>query len=333
MYLWCELIQQAELTINHLRPYLLDPSLSTYEGIFGTKFDFLAHPIHPPGTKVLVLDPVATRQSWAPHGLLGFYLGPALQHYKSFRTYIVSTRGFRISDSLSWHPEKLHLPGSTKEEIIFFTAEKILSELSKQPHSDSAVLEQLTADMHILVDKFSSTQSSTEQRVVTPTILTSSPSATAPSAPILEAFHPTDSKARAKKAAVPHPPDVILTQYTIVSRTACSPHNKHFFDYIGKTFTDTDDNLHFQITNIVTLRESRQKHPTLLFRYFDTAKFHSAPVFEYDYEQTPCSEFVKKRHGTGILFSPPFIIWDTPISSAGNATIFLRLSLPLTILP
>ena len=88
MYLWCELIQQAELTINHLRPYLLDPSISTYEGIFGTKFDFLAHPIHPPGTKVLVLDPVTTRESWAPHGLLGFYLGPALQHYRSYRVYI-----------------------------------------------------------------------------------------------------------------------------------------------------------------------------------------------------------------------------------------------------
>ena len=124
MYLWCELIPQAELTINHLRPYHLDPSISTYEGIFGRKFDFLAHPIHPPGTKVLVLDPVTTRQSWAPHGLLAFYLGPALQHHRSYRTYIVSTHGFRVSDSLSWHPEKLRLPGSSKEDIIFLQRKK-----------------------------------------------------------------------------------------------------------------------------------------------------------------------------------------------------------------
>ena len=125
MYLWCELLEQAELTINHLRPYHLDPSISAYEGIFGAKFDFLAHPIHPPGTKVLVLDPVTTRQSWAPHGLLGFYLGPALHHYRSFRVYIVSTKGFRVSDSISWHPEKLHLPGSSTEEIIFYTRIRI----------------------------------------------------------------------------------------------------------------------------------------------------------------------------------------------------------------
>ena len=87
MFLWCELLEQAELTINHLRPYHLNPSISAYEGIFGEKFDFLSHSIHPPGTKVLVLDPVTTRQSWAPHGLLGFYLGPALKHYKSCLLY------------------------------------------------------------------------------------------------------------------------------------------------------------------------------------------------------------------------------------------------------
>jgi hypothetical protein len=130
MYLWCELLEQAELTINHLRGYHLDPSISAYEGIYSTKFDFIAHPIHPPGTKVLVLDPVTTRESWAPHGLLGFYLGPALLHYRSFRVFISSTKGFRVSDSISWHPEKLRLPGSSKEEIIFSTAEKILHEIS-----------------------------------------------------------------------------------------------------------------------------------------------------------------------------------------------------------
>jgi hypothetical protein len=51
MYLWCELLDQAELTINHLRHYHLNPSISAYEGIYGKKFDFLAHPIHPPRYK------------------------------------------------------------------------------------------------------------------------------------------------------------------------------------------------------------------------------------------------------------------------------------------
>ena len=137
MYLWCELLDQAEITINHLRHYHLNPSISAYEGIYGKKFDFLAHPIHPPGTKVLVLDPVTTRESWAPHGLSGFYLGPALLHYRSFRVFISSTKGFRVSDSISWHPAKLRLPGSSKEEIIFATAEKILHEITARPYTDN----------------------------------------------------------------------------------------------------------------------------------------------------------------------------------------------------
>ena len=73
---------------------------------------------------MLVLDPVTTRESWEPHDLLGFYLGPALKHYRSFRTYIVSTKGFRVSDSLSWHPEKIRLPGSSKEDTIFLQQKK-----------------------------------------------------------------------------------------------------------------------------------------------------------------------------------------------------------------
>ena len=119
MSLWCELVPQVELTINHLRHYSPQPSISAYEGLFGKKYDFLAHPIHPPGTKVIILDPVSTRESWAPHGLNGFYIGPALQHYRSFRVFASATNDFRVSDSLSWHPRKLRLPGSSKEELIY----------------------------------------------------------------------------------------------------------------------------------------------------------------------------------------------------------------------
>ena len=77
MFLWLKLVLQAELTINHLRSYSSDPTLSAYEGLHGQKFDFVAHPIHPPGTKVVLLEPASTRESWAPHGLDGFYVHPA----------------------------------------------------------------------------------------------------------------------------------------------------------------------------------------------------------------------------------------------------------------
>ena len=130
MALWCKLLPQLELTLAYLRAYLPDPNISSYKGIFGRNFDFLAHPISPPGTKVIILDPVNTRESWAPHGLTRFYLGPALDHYKSFRVYVPSTNGIRVLDSLSWHPEKLKLPGSTKEELMFSKARKFCQKLT-----------------------------------------------------------------------------------------------------------------------------------------------------------------------------------------------------------
>ena len=45
---WNELIAQGTLTLNHLRPYTPDRTLSAYEGIHGKKYDFLTHPIYPP---------------------------------------------------------------------------------------------------------------------------------------------------------------------------------------------------------------------------------------------------------------------------------------------
>jgi hypothetical protein len=149
MSLWCELVPQGELTINHLRSSSLDPNLSAYEGLHGSKFDFVAHPIHPLGTKGVVLEPVSTRESWAPHGLDGFYVGLSLDHYQCFRIYVIITNDFRTTDSLSWHPKKLHLPGSSKEELIHAKAEEILHLL--QNHSIAApdgTLSQREASAH-----------------------------------------------------------------------------------------------------------------------------------------------------------------------------------------
>ena len=90
--LWDRLLPQIELTLNHLRPFRPNPDISAYLGVFRTPYDFLAHPIAPCGTLVLVWESPSTRASWAPHGVRGFYLGPALDHYRCWRTWILVTR-------------------------------------------------------------------------------------------------------------------------------------------------------------------------------------------------------------------------------------------------
>ena len=54
--------------------------------------------------KIVSFDNPDNRSSWSPHGVDGFYVGPALQHHRCYTVYIPSTGATRITDQLSWHP-------------------------------------------------------------------------------------------------------------------------------------------------------------------------------------------------------------------------------------
>ena len=84
--LWDESIEQAEITLNHLVPYTLDPSLCAYNGLHSRPYDFAAHPIAPFGTLVLVHEKPADRGTWDPHGVKDWYLGFVTQHHHCWRT-------------------------------------------------------------------------------------------------------------------------------------------------------------------------------------------------------------------------------------------------------
>ncbi len=77
-------LAQIEMTLNIVRPYEYDDNMSAYEGLHGTKFNFRHHPIAPVGTKVLTWDAPDHRGSWADHDVPAVYLGPALDHFRSF---------------------------------------------------------------------------------------------------------------------------------------------------------------------------------------------------------------------------------------------------------
>jgi hypothetical protein len=54
---WSELLPQAEFTLNMMRSYANQPAIFAYQGIYRAPYDFLAHPIAPCGTLVVVHDP------------------------------------------------------------------------------------------------------------------------------------------------------------------------------------------------------------------------------------------------------------------------------------
>ena len=119
---WDRLIQHAEITLNCLLPWHPDPSISAYHGLTGAKFDFRAHPIGPAGTAVLIHDKPDQRGTWQAHGTHGYYLGPALHHYRTHRCLATHTGLERLADTVAWFPDSLHPPKTASPQELLHAA-------------------------------------------------------------------------------------------------------------------------------------------------------------------------------------------------------------------
>ena len=119
------LLSQILLCLNHLTPFAPNPEVSAYAGIHGGQHNFRAHPIAPAGTRIIIHDKPANRASW-PHGVPGFYIGPAYQHYRCYTVWSTSTNSVRVTDTVAWFPEQYPMPQLSPADAII-TAIKDLS--------------------------------------------------------------------------------------------------------------------------------------------------------------------------------------------------------------
>jgi hypothetical protein len=78
---WDKLIEQANITLNILRSSRSNPELSAWAFLFG-EFNFNKTPLAPPGTRSIAHVDANNQQSWDLHGEAGWYVGPALNHYR-----------------------------------------------------------------------------------------------------------------------------------------------------------------------------------------------------------------------------------------------------------
>ncbi len=141
---WSELLPQAKLTLNMMRSYADQPVISAYHGIYRAPYDFLAHLIAPCGTLVVVVhDP--QRAKWDPYGQVGFYLGPSLNHYQSYRCLISSTNSIRLSDSIILYPAPLVVPDTSRlDQLLSLTQQ--LTTCALYPTLDSDLKTKATLD-------------------------------------------------------------------------------------------------------------------------------------------------------------------------------------------
>jgi hypothetical protein len=62
------------------------------------------------GTKALIYNNPATRASWASHATVGFYVGPAIDHYCCLQFYIPATHCLCFSDTWRLYPSHCQVP-------------------------------------------------------------------------------------------------------------------------------------------------------------------------------------------------------------------------------
>jgi hypothetical protein len=131
LHLWDLLLEQATITLNLLRPARSNPTMSAHQMLNGT-FDYNRTPLAPPGTKILIHEKPNQRRSWDPHGVEGWYLGPATYHYRCYRVYVNQTRAERITDTVEFVPQAIEMPFPTPTEIAI-EATKALIHTLKDP--------------------------------------------------------------------------------------------------------------------------------------------------------------------------------------------------------
>ena len=131
---WDQLIPQANITLNLLQSARSNPALSAYAYVYGN-FNFVATPIAPPGTKVVAHMLPSTRGTWELNGEVGWYVGPALKHYRCVTCYFPKTRSTRVCETVTFFPHKIPFPQVSLRDHLKQAAQDIVTLLASPPTS------------------------------------------------------------------------------------------------------------------------------------------------------------------------------------------------------
>jgi hypothetical protein len=94
---WDRFLSQSVITLNLLRNCRFNPKLSAHTALHSV-LDYNKTPLAPLGTKVVIHEKTDKCKTWSTHGIDGWYIGPALEHYRCVDCYIPATHSTRIAD-------------------------------------------------------------------------------------------------------------------------------------------------------------------------------------------------------------------------------------------
>lgn len=120
MNLWCRLLHHFTLTLNLLRSSPTSQFTSSYHSLFGP-YNFLHHPLAPPGSKIMIHVKPSQCQTWSPRAIPAWYLGPELTHYRCHITFVPSTHNERITDTFEFIQPTPSISTNTPISSLFTT--------------------------------------------------------------------------------------------------------------------------------------------------------------------------------------------------------------------
>ena len=293
-------LPQAEIVINHLKACTRIPSITAWEGMHNSKYDFQAHPICIYGMRAIVYESPQDRGTWANHGVDGFYIGPEIRHYRCWEFYIPSTNRTRTSDTVQWLPQAFQLPGSSpihrfeaayddlREAIISLKDSDAITAFEQRPASSET-----SSAMHKLRLLDSMMNPEQVQRVSPTTTYTNPQPATVPPTVTTTTIPqrvqtPADNDDR-------YPDDV---QWEVVHYNKLPQNGQKFFSKVGDTYTDKTDIPPVVWKVVAVAKNTIRTHRVgtaiqWYYRVYDTAIYSSPPHSADDYEHISCNEVYK----------------------------------------
>ena len=131
--LWCQLLIQGQdhgqspLSFLHQSQALdLPPS------VWHLRLQSKA--VAPLGTPTIIYEPKTQRKNtFASHGVLGWYIDPALDHYHNYKIYVPATRDTRFGKIVQFLPSTFPVPATSSADKASLLVEDLIHE--QQHHS------------------------------------------------------------------------------------------------------------------------------------------------------------------------------------------------------
>ena len=134
--MWDKLIPQAVITLNLLRQSNLHPHLSAWAH-YNETLNFNATPMGPLGCKVLMHELNNNRSSWGFCAIEGYYVGPAMYHYRSYTVFPTKTKSLRTSDTVEFRHHYITTPAVSPKDKVIDAISRLKKELASIPSPNS----------------------------------------------------------------------------------------------------------------------------------------------------------------------------------------------------